>query len=389
NAQVTGVKAIRPSTLVNSFKSGGAIFTAITTAAALLALIIGGLSVVNTMFMAVAERVREIGLKKAVGATTIDVMGEFLLEATLIGLIGGLLGYGIGAAITIVVNATTPAGQSTLFLITPNLTILAIGFATALGAVAGVLPAWRAARMDPVIALRTDLMANVRLVELTKYYKRGSETIKALDGVTLDIEKGEFVAVVGRSGSGKTTMLDLLGLLLKPTSGSLFIDDVDTAKLNDRERAHMRARRVGFVFQEYNLLSGLNVLENVMLPLRYVKDGKNGRGRPVELIDRVGLSDRVKHRPSELSGGQMQRVAIARSMVNSPSLILLDEPTGAVDTETAQQPADLLKRLNHEEKGTIAPPTPDLAPADQAKRQIRLKDGRVLADQRVGAGAPA
>jgi len=156
NAQVTGVKAIRPSTLVDSFKSGGAIFTAITTAAALLALIIGGLSVVNTMFMAVAERVREIGLKKAVGATTVNVMGEFLLEATFIGLVGGLLGYGIGALITIVINATTPPGQSTLFLITPNLTILAIGFATALGAVAGVLPAWRAARLDPVIALRNE-----------------------------------------------------------------------------------------------------------------------------------------------------------------------------------------------------------------------------------------
>ena len=156
NAQVSGVKAIKPSTVVDSFKSGGAIFTAITTAAALLALIIGGLSVVNTMFMAVAERVREIGLKKAVGATTLNVMGEFLLEATFIGLIGGLLGYGIGAAITIVINATTPPGQSTLFLITPNLTILAIGFATALGAVAGVLPAWRAARLDPVIALRNE-----------------------------------------------------------------------------------------------------------------------------------------------------------------------------------------------------------------------------------------
>jgi putative ABC transport system permease protein len=156
NSQVTGVKAIKPSVLVDSFKSGGAIFTAITTAAALLALIIGGLSVVNTMFMAVAERVREIGLKKAVGATTVNVMREFLLEATFIGLIGGLLGYGIGAAITIVINATTPPGQSTLFLITPNLTILAIGFATALGAVAGVLPAWRAARMDPVIALRME-----------------------------------------------------------------------------------------------------------------------------------------------------------------------------------------------------------------------------------------
>src|SRR6266702_6339490 len=168
-------------------------------------------------------------------------------------------------------------------------------------------------------------MANVRLIELTKHYKRGSEIIRALDGVTLDIEKGEFVAVVGRSGSGKTTMLDLLGLLLKPTAGALFIDDVDTAKLGDRDRAHMRARKVGFVFQEYNLLSGLNVLENVTLPLRYVKNGKDGKQRAVELIERVGLTDRIKHRPTELSGGQMQRVAIARSMVNRPSLILLDE----------------------------------------------------------------
>jgi putative ABC transport system permease protein len=156
NSQVSGVKASKPSDLVNSFKQGGAIFTAITTAAALLALIIGGLSVVNTMFMAVAERVREIGLKKAVGATTFNIMGEFLAEATLIGVIGGVVGYGLGALITILANASTPPGQSTLFLITPSLTILAIGFATALGAVAGVLPAWRAARLDPVIALRNE-----------------------------------------------------------------------------------------------------------------------------------------------------------------------------------------------------------------------------------------
>ncbi len=156
NSQVSGVKASKPSDLVNSFRQGGAIFTAITTAAALLALIIGGLSVVNTMFMAVAERVREIGLKKAVGATTFDIMGEFLAEATLIGVLGGVIGYALGALITILVNASTPPGQSTLFLITPNLTILAVGFATALGAVAGVLPAWRAARLDPVIALRNE-----------------------------------------------------------------------------------------------------------------------------------------------------------------------------------------------------------------------------------------
>jgi len=156
NAQVSGVKATKPSVIVNSFKSGGAIFTAITTAAALLALIIGGLSVVNTMFMAVAERIREIGLKKAVGATTLDIMREFLIEATLIGAIGGLIGYGLGALITIIVNGTTPAGQSTLFLITVRLTVLALGFAIALGAVAGILPAFRAARLDPVTALRNE-----------------------------------------------------------------------------------------------------------------------------------------------------------------------------------------------------------------------------------------
>ncbi|HEY4914176.1 MAG TPA: ABC transporter ATP-binding protein [Candidatus Dormibacteraeota bacterium] len=233
-------------------------------------------------------------------------------------------------------------------------------------------------------------MANVRLVDLTKHYRRGGEVIRALDGVTLDIDKGEFIAVVGRSGSGKTTMLDLMGLLLRPTSGSLFIDDIDTVKLGDRELARMRARRIGFVFQEYNLLSGLNVLENVMLPLRYVKEGRNGRARAVELIERVGLSDRARHRSTELSGGQAQRVAIARSMVNSPSLILLDEPTGAVDTETAQQLVDLLKRLNQEDQVTIVIVTHDLDIAKQATRQIRLKDGKVLSDEKtqVGGAAP-
>jgi putative ABC transport system ATP-binding protein len=234
-------------------------------------------------------------------------------------------------------------------------------------------------------------MANVRLENLTKHYKRGNETIRALDGVTLTIEKGEFVAVVGRSGSGKTTMLDLMGLLLTPTSGSLFIDDVDTSKLGDRQRAQMRARRVGFVFQEYNLLPGLNVLENVTMPLRYVTNGKGGKERALGLLERVGLSDRIKHRPTELSGGQAQRVAIARSMINQPTLILLDEPTGAVDTETAQQLVDLLKRLNREDQVTIVIVTHDLDIAGQAARHIRLKDGKVLTDERVhanGAGEP-
>jgi len=228
-------------------------------------------------------------------------------------------------------------------------------------------------------------VAAIRMVELRKHYKRGSEVIRALDGVTVDIDKGEFVAVVGRSGSGKTTMLDLIGLLLRPTSGNLFIDDVDTAKLSDNDRAHMRALKVGFVFQEYNLLPGLNVLENVMMPLRYVKKTDDGRAHALELLERVDLTDRIKHRPTELSGGQQQRVAIARSMINRPSLILLDEPTGAVDTETAEQLVALLKRLNQEDKVTIIVVTHDLDVAAHSSRQIRLKDGKVLTDERVGA----
>ena len=231
-------------------------------------------------------------------------------------------------------------------------------------------------------------MADIKLEQLSKHYKRGGEVIRALDGVTLDITGAEFVAVVGRSGSGKTTMLDLMGLLLRPTSGRLLIDDVNTGELSDSERAHMRARKIGFVFQEYNLLASLNVIENVMLPLRYTKGVRDGRQRATELLERVDLTDRVKHQPGELSGGQQQRVAIARSMINRPSLILLDEPTGAVDTETAEQLVALLKRINRQEGVTIIVVTHDLDIAAQAGRVIRLKDGKVIADDaQVPAGA--
>ena len=232
-------------------------------------------------------------------------------------------------------------------------------------------------------------MANLQLQELTKHYRQGKTVIKALDGVTLDIGDGEFVAVVGRSGSGKTTMLDMLGLLLRPTAGKLIVDGVDTGVLGDRDLAHLRGSKIGFVFQEYNLLPSLNVLENVMLPLRYVKDRTDGRKRAEDLLDRVGLSDRVRHRATELSGGQQQRVAIARSMVNQPSLILLDEPTGAVDTETAEQLVTLLKSLNQQDQVTIVVVTHDLDVAKEAKRQIRLKDGKVVADEAVAPVAVA
>ena len=161
------------------------------------------------------------------------------------------------------------------------------------------------------------------------------------------------------------------------------LSSFSTGKLSDRDLARMRGTKVGFVFHEYNLLPTLNVLENVMLPLRYVSDGHEGRHRAEDLLERVGLTDRIRHRATELSGGQQQRVAIARSMVNRPSLILLDEPTGAVDTETAQQLVTLLKSLNEEDRVTIVVVTHDLDVAKEAKRQIRLKDGKVVADEAV------
>jgi len=229
-------------------------------------------------------------------------------------------------------------------------------------------------------------MAAIELTDLTKHYKQGKNIVKALDCVTLSIESGEFVAVVGRSGSGKTTLLDLLGLLLRPTSGRILIDGVDTGTLKDGERATMRGERIGFIFQEFNLLPTLNAIENVMLPLRY-RRGKDpdGKARALRLLEEVDLADRVDHKPSELSGGQAQRVAIARSLINAPALVLGDEPTGEVDSETSTQLIDLMRRMNRERGVTFVIVTHDMEIANRTDRIIRLKDGRVLSDERITA----
>jgi ABC-type lipoprotein export system ATPase subunit len=230
-------------------------------------------------------------------------------------------------------------------------------------------------------------VADIELIELTKHYRQGTNVVRALDGVTLTIGGGEFVSVVGRSGSGKTTMLDVVGLLLRPTSGQIVFDGVDTSTLKDGQRADVRGQKVGFIFQEYNLLPTLNVVENVMLPLRYSRTkAPGGRARALELLEVVDLSDRINHRPDELSGGQQQRVAIARALINRPTLVLGDEPTGSVDTETAAQLIGVMQRLNREEKVTFMIVTHDLDIAAQTQRMIRLKDGKVIADDRTPAG---
>jgi putative ABC transport system ATP-binding protein len=225
-------------------------------------------------------------------------------------------------------------------------------------------------------------MADIELVELTKHYKQGKNIVRALDGVTISIAAGEFASVVGRSGSGKTTLLDLVGLLLRPTGGKVVIDGVDTSQLRDGQRADMRGQRIGFIFQEYNLLPALNVFENVTLPLRYTKSRVgDGKARARALLETVGLADRIRHRPDELSGGEQQRVAIARSLINRPALVLGDEPTGAVDSQTSMELLALMRRMNQDENVTFIIVTHDLDLASRADRMIRLKDGRVVADE--------
>jgi len=225
-------------------------------------------------------------------------------------------------------------------------------------------------------------MVSIELVDLTKHYRQGKTVVRALDGVSLEISVGEFVSVVGRSGSGKTTMLDLMGLLLRPTSGRVLIDGQDVGQLNDNRRADVRGLRIGFIFQEFNLLPALNVVENVMLPLRYTKSNvKDARARSWELLEAVGLVDLARHRPDELSGGQKQRVAIARALVNRPTMVLGDEPTGSVDTQTSQELAGLMQWLNREEGVTFVIATHDLDLAAQADRMIRLTDGRMVTDE--------
>jgi len=234
-------------------------------------------------------------------------------------------------------------------------------------------------------------MPTMRLQGLTKHYGRASQTVRALEGVSLEIEQGEFVAVVGRSGSGKTTMLDCVGLLMRPTAGRVLLDGVDTGRLGDGERAELRSRRIGFIFQEFNLLPTLSALENVLLPLRYSGgDRRAARRRAEALLAEMGLADRAHHRPTELSGGQQQRVAIARSLINQPTLVLGDEPMGEVDTETAEMLLALMRRINREDRVTFVIVTHDLDLAAQTDRIIHLRDGHLIGDERVErSGDPA
>jgi putative ABC transport system ATP-binding protein len=228
----------------------------------------------------------------------------------------------------------------------------------------------------------------IELDDLTKVYGEGSVAVHALRGVTTFVAKGEFVGIMGPSGSGKSTLMNILGCLDRPTSGRYLLDGEDVSRLSRTRLAGVRNRKIGFVFQSYNLLPRLTAAKNVMLPLLYnghqrLSDGECYE-RAIEVLQSVGLGDRVHHRANELSGGQQQRVAIARALVNNPSLILADEPTGNLDSQSSQEIVELLHQL-HEQGGTIVMVTHEPDIAEHAERVIYLMDGQIASDRQNGA----
>lgn len=223
----------------------------------------------------------------------------------------------------------------------------------------------------------------VNVTGVTRVYQMGNVEVRALDGIDLQITKGEFVSIMGPSGCGKSTLMHIIGCLDRPSTGKVELDGVTVGELDDNELATIRNKKVGFVFQTFNLLPKLSAVENVELPLIYAGVGPDDRRKKATaLLELVGLGERIHHRPSELSGGQSQRVAIARSLANDPALILADEPTGNLDSKSGEEIMALFQRLN-KEGITLIMVTHDQDIADHSQRIIRLKDGRLLADERL------
>lgn len=220
----------------------------------------------------------------------------------------------------------------------------------------------------------------IRIEGLSKWYQMGGETIKALDCVSLTVYQGDFVAIIGPSGSGKSTLMNMIGCLDVPTEGSYRLDGVEISAMNDNQLADIRNTKIGFIFQGFNLLPKLTAIENVELPLIYrgVPTRKR-KAMAMDALEKVGLGERMHHRPSELSGGQQQRVAIARALAANPPILLADEPTGALDTKTGKEVLEMIQHINGQGH-TIVLITHDLSIAQQAKRVIRIQDGKLYED---------
>lgn len=236
-------------------------------------------------------------------------------------------------------------------------------------------------------------MELIKLEDICKTYHLGEMDVPVLKGVSLTIERGELVALMGASGSGKTTLMNILGCLDRPTSGKFWLDGEEISQVSSDDRAMIRNRKIGFVFQNFNLLPRTSALDNVMMPLAYTARNlseREGRDRARQMLERVGLGERVDHEPSQLSGGQQQRVAIARALVNSPPILLADEPTGNLDSKTSIEILGMFQKLNAEEGITIILVTHDANVAGHAKRVIHIRDGLIAdGNYQPERGAPA
>lgn len=220
----------------------------------------------------------------------------------------------------------------------------------------------------------------IRMQDVSRIYSMGENEIRALDKISFSVEQGEFLSIMGPSGSGKSTCMNMIGCLDRPTSGIVEINGKETAKMTEKELSALRNKTIGFVFQQYHLLPGLNILENVMLPLRYQKIEKQKRTQKAkEALEKVGLKERFKHRPNELSGGQKQRVAIARAIVTEPDIILADEPTGALDSHTGKTIMNLFREINTAGT-TVIIVTHDPRIGENTKRCVRILDGKIQSD---------
>ena len=221
----------------------------------------------------------------------------------------------------------------------------------------------------------------VNLQDVVKTYVMGENEVHALRGISFDIQQGEFVSIMGPSGSGKSTCMNMIGCLDRPTSVIVKINGRETAKMSEKELAVLRNQTVGFVFQQYHLIPAMNILENVMLPLKYQKVDRAVRmEKAKEALEAVGLGQRIHHKPHELSGGQKQRVAIARAMVTQPKILLADEPTGALDTETGKQVMEMFRKINSEQKTTIIIVTHDPRIGTSTERCIKILDGQIVTE---------
>ena len=222
----------------------------------------------------------------------------------------------------------------------------------------------------------------IKLVEVKKIYKMGTVDVTALNGVSLKIDQGEFIAIIGASGSGKSTMMNILGCLDVPTSGQSIIDDQNVEEMSGDQLAEIRNNKIGFVFQTFNLLSRQTALSNVLLPLMYSNE-KNRKSKSQAALEKVGLGDRIHHKPTQLSGGQQQRVAIARALVNNPDILLADEPTGNLDSTATEEIISIFKDLNENEGITVIMVTHEEEIANQAQRIISMKDGLITSDKKT------